>query len=447
MPDAKRYARNGLLYTKAEFLDYYGYLRGGEEWQGSTMRNLFEAVHSRDVEAVREVLADPEVDVNAGPPHSEYERYLACTNLWGGGFPGSIDIRRSRFTPLMLAARENLGDITKLLVDDDRVDVNLDNGSEWYPTALASAAVARACSSLEVLLACERVDVNYETASDRAYTAFVAAVEASVWSGGDVEALRLFIQCPRVDVNLAPWVPETVLYGVDWVWQRLEVVRLLLGCPRFDINLGSDGTSEFPFGMACEEANVSSVQEFLQNPRTNVNGIDHDGNTGLHIAARPGRADVVKALLSSASIDPEIRNKRGRTCFEAAIFVKHFFEQPDFCSIEVIRLFLKREAARIESDRARLTMFVRNSPIDFPDDVLKAELYPWVGQRTISPKCVQEVLDSPGDVFSPARKDELAAIFTQHIKKYGVEEDFPMLDFTISEAESNPNEEPFETSQ
>ena len=203
MPDAKRYARNGLLYTKAEFLDYYGYLRGGEEWQGSTMRNLFEAVHSRDVEAVREVLADPEVDVNAGPPHSEYERYLACTNLWGGGFPGSIDIRRSRFTPLMLAARENLGDITKILVDDDRVNVNLDNGTDWHPTALCIAAVAGACSALEVLLACERVDVNQIFLNaGSANTAFILGAVEFAGIDGDVEVLLLFLECPRVDVNL-----------------------------------------------------------------------------------------------------------------------------------------------------------------------------------------------------------------------------------------------------
>ena len=33
MPDQRRYARDGQLYTKSEFLDYYGYWKGGDEWQ------------------------------------------------------------------------------------------------------------------------------------------------------------------------------------------------------------------------------------------------------------------------------------------------------------------------------------------------------------------------------------------------------------------------------
>ena len=205
------------------------------------------------------------------------------------------------------------------------------------------------------------------------------------------------------------------------------------------------------------------VQEFLQDPRTNVNGTDDVGRTGLHLAAREGKEDVVKAILSSDRVDPGIRDKSGRTPFEVAMLG----EGVSLDKVDCARLFLKREAAKIESDRAKLNMFVRNSPIDFPDNVLKAELYPWlgcVGQRTISPKLVQRVLDAPeseeeadevfnanwfpgwadpydyrdGDgFFSRSTKDDLASDFAEFIKKYGTEEDFPMLDFTETSGAQN----------
>lgn len=85
-----------------------------------------------------------------------------------------------------------------------------------------------------------------------------------------------------------------------------------------------DSTMQLLF-MACR-GDVRGVQDLL-NDGTDVNSIDLDGRTALHIAACEGHAEVVKLLLSRwANIDA--RDRWGSTVFHC---IPHFPSFSSFC--------------------------------------------------------------------------------------------------------------------
>lgn len=99
-------------------------------------------------------------------------------------------------------------------------------------------------------------------------------------------------------------------------------------CPDEDNELSIpdnlDSTMQLLF-MACR-GDVRGVEDLL-NDGTDVNSIDLDGRTALHIAACEGHAAVVKLLLSrKANIDA--RDRWGSTVFyftPFSLYIPFFF--------------------------------------------------------------------------------------------------------------------------
>lgn len=64
--------------------------------------------------------------------------------------------------------------------------------------------------------------------------------------------------------------------------------------------------------IAIQIASLDTINWLLQTFDLDVNGIDIDGNTPLHLAALYGREDVALALLSVPQINDTIENKQGK---------------------------------------------------------------------------------------------------------------------------------------
>lgn len=83
-----------------------------------------------------------------------------------------------------------------------------------------------------------------------------------------------------------------------------------------------DATMQLLF-MACR-GDAKGVEDLLNEEGIDVNSIDLDGRTALHIAACEGHVEVVKLLLSrKANIDA--RDRWGSTVLTTPIIFYYFF--------------------------------------------------------------------------------------------------------------------------
>ena len=61
-----------------------------------------------------------------------------------------------------------------------------------------------------------------------------------------------------------------------------------------------------------------ALQILREDPNLDINAIDGDGLTALHHAVLNGYAHIVNALLARDGIDPNIKDKNGKTPLQVA---------------------------------------------------------------------------------------------------------------------------------
>lgn len=59
---------------------------------------------------------------------------------------------------------------------------------------------------------------------------------------------------------------------------------------------------------AVSKANITIIEQLLGQPKINVNAMDCEGNTPLHICAEETKVDIAKLLLKHGA-NPDSKNK------------------------------------------------------------------------------------------------------------------------------------------
>ncbi|KAG0129697.1 ankyrin repeat-containing domain protein [Tuber indicum] len=96
--------------------------------------------------------------------------------------------------------------------------------------------------------------------------------------------------------------------------------ELLADDDRVDVNqVDIDGNTPLHLAITRSDKNkqLDLVRALLGNPRTSTNLRDCNGDTPLHIAARTGDKLVVQMLLSREETDLEIKNNNGNSVMES----------------------------------------------------------------------------------------------------------------------------------
>ena len=210
--------------------------------EGFTALHL--AVGEGKIEAMKVLLMDPRVDVNCKTSERE--------------------------TPLIFAAKEaKRFDKLQLLLADERVDVNcaaVYPGIEGEYTALMVATAGYNLKAVKLLLDNERVEVNWFNSND-----CTALHLPTAFKDAQNGILELFLSHPRVDVNCRRSSDgATVLHNAVHN-NNVEAVRLILDAPRFTSHntLEEDeGTSAI--GVAAIKCHWEALKELVQHPKVDL---------------------------------------------------------------------------------------------------------------------------------------------------------------------------------
>ena len=208
----------------------------------------------------------------------------------------------------------------KLLLANQRVDVNCKDGNQRTPLILASGK-AKDFDMFKLLLADQRVDVN-AVASDPTIREVTALVCATLTS--NVKATKLLLDDQRVDVN---WMNS---YGISPLYMAMtsegdiKLLEMFLSHPRMDVNSKHGPAGKTLLHVAAQTNNVEAAKLILAEPRfTSANAqAEMKGPAGgpncgywegaaVIIAANKGHREVLKELVSHPSIDLGVKDKNG----------------------------------------------------------------------------------------------------------------------------------------
>ncbi|XP_067653771.1 inversin-like [Haliotis asinina] len=240
-------------------------------------RDLYDASSRGDLERVKRILAQGDVDIN---------------------------YRRDSWTPVMWAAWSGRRDVVEFLVDRG-ADVSLVDG--YGDNVLHFACRGGDLETVKLILSMNVVDIN----SRGRYS--MTPVMRAAWSGRrDVVE---FLVDRGADVSLVDRGGDNVLHfacrGGD-----LETVKLILSMNVVDIN--SRGGYSWTPVMEAAWRGYRDVVEFLVGRGADVSLVDKWGDNVLHLACISGDLETVKLMVSMNVVDINVRNNDGNTAADIA---------------------------------------------------------------------------------------------------------------------------------
>lgn len=135
---------------------------------------------------------------------------------------------------------------------------------------------------------------------------------------GNDKSVSTLIHCKDSDVNA---------YNSDWETSLIvaskagdsNIVKLLLSHPQIDIAVRDIMLGKSAFLMACWYGHAEVVTLFLQRPDIDINEVDYNGETALHLASDEGYSNVAKLLLNEPHIEVNAANSADITPLTRAV--------------------------------------------------------------------------------------------------------------------------------
>lgn len=269
----------------------------------------FEALRYGSNDCLALLLATPVIDVNKVDDmgFSMLETALRAYNFTAARMLLQHDgLEQSKVSPLVLPLLQ--GDATELerLLQAGK----LPRCCEGMPSLLHMAAAAGQADCLRVLLQQPWLSVNGIDAEER--SVIYRAVD-----GGSAECVRLLMDCPEVRTGVWWWyrscpIERAVEMG------RPDLIEILLTGPEIVVH------ADFALTTAIESGQVECVRVLLaKGALEDCNTPDVGGDTPLLLAARHGRAEILRMLLQQPGQLLHVRSQDGRTALMEAVKGRH----------------------------------------------------------------------------------------------------------------------------
>jgi ankyrin repeat protein len=277
-------------------------------------------------ELLREVLNDGIVDANAtnndgmtplayaiDDGNLDIVKVLLDMNKINVNLP---DTKYGR-TPLMWAARRGNQTVVKLLLETGNADPNLKNlRYGWTPLIYATCHGHEAV--VELLLENDDVNPDLEDTRDGRTALSWAAAH------GQDAVVKLLLETGQIDVNSRPtsffWLLDDDRTPLSFAAQygNNSVVKLLLETSNVNPD-SADSQQRTPLSWAAQHGNHSVVKLLLETSKVNPDSKDSQKRTPLMWASLNDHHTVVKLLLETDMVDSESTDINGMSARSLAL--------------------------------------------------------------------------------------------------------------------------------
>lgn len=272
-----------------------------------------------------------------------------------------IERFRDSMSPINNAVKYKHIDIIKLLLEDDRIDVNKPDKYKWTP--LDIACYQGYIDIVKLLL--ENTKLNIV---DSIYEHFNYVFKHEIKLENQNEILNMLLEDGRIDVN--------IIFNISCSFGFIDIVRLLIDDERIDINKQNKNMIS-PLCAAIQKQHVDIIKLLLDNNEINLyqmsrnvtafwkaiytnnneiikllienknfdinEPISDDENTPLYLLCSRAQDDLVKILLDDETVNVNKSNQSGITPFNSVCRTSFEFINTKFRDnfINIFNMLLK----------------------------------------------------------------------------------------------------------
>lgn len=196
-------------------------------------------------------------------------------------------------SPFYLACQNGRLDIVKLLIDDERIDIN--RRSRYSP--LYIACEEGHLEIVKMLINNPRIDLESQFVFPSGFTPFSAACIS-----GKSQVVQYLLSLDHDVITRSFNQPnhlEQSPFLLACLYGCVDVVKILLSDSRIEVNSRHPIRGTTPFHAVCDEENIQLIKLLLQHDRIDINKSDFHGITPLFSACERGSLITVKYLLCS----------------------------------------------------------------------------------------------------------------------------------------------------
>jgi ankyrin repeat protein len=216
-------------------------------------------------------------------------------------------------TPLLLAADYGHDTVVKLLLETKKVDPDCKNNDNRTPLFLA------ACNGhddvVKLLIQTRRVDLNHKGVSGITPLGWAALHNREA-------AAALLLKQPEVNINSRTYDNRSAISLAAQEGSE-AVAKLLIKAPGIELDIKDTKYGWTPLAWAADSGEAGIVKLLVDTQMVDPNLKDHEGRTPLFLAARNGFDDAVEVLLNTPDVDIECKNDYGWTPLTKAVSIGH----------------------------------------------------------------------------------------------------------------------------
>jgi ankyrin repeat protein len=131
---------------------------------------------------------------------------------------------------------------------------------------------------------------------------------------GHIDTVKYLLSQPKI--NVCPSTSKSVLHSAFYNGND-QIIKLVYNHSSVDGNIKSSGVPLIHF--VAKNGCIKHLQILLEDPNINVNAINNDGESALHVAVRANQPNTINFLLQSDRINPNCISKAGFTPLGLAI--------------------------------------------------------------------------------------------------------------------------------